>query len=77
MNIFEYDGEEFDRKLDEVFNNMDKNTLKKELMKCGLIFVNKEGNDMWTEWIETIPLDVDNRNKGADETSIEDYFLDD
>lgn len=33
MNIFEYDGEEFDRKLDEVFNNMDKNTLKKELMK--------------------------------------------
>ena len=77
MNIFEYDGEEFDRKLDEVFNNMDKNTLKKELMKCGLIFVNKEGNDMWTEWIETISLDVDNRNKGADETSIEDYFLDD
>ena len=46
-------------------------------MKCGLIFVNKEGNDMWTEWIETIPLDVDNRHKGADETSIEDYFLDD
>ena len=77
MNIFEYDGEEFDRKLDEVFNNMDKNTLKKELMKCGLIFVNKEENDMWTEWIETIPLDVDNRHKGADETSIEDYFLDD
>lgn len=74
MNIFEYDGEEFDKKLDEVFNNMDKNTLKKELMKCGLIFVNREENDMWTEWIETIPLDVDNRHKGNDKTSIEDYF---
>ena len=32
---------------------------------------------MWTEWIETIPLDVDNRHKGAVEASIEDYFLDD
>ena len=32
---------------------------------------------MWTEWIETIPLDVDNRHKGADETLIKDYFLDD
>ena len=77
MNIFEYDGEEFDKKLDEIFNNMDKNTLKKELMKCGLIFANREGNDMQTEWIETIPLDVDNRCKGIDKTSIEDYFLDD
>lgn len=77
MNVFEYDGEEFDKKLDEVFNNMDKNTLKKELIKCGLIIVNREGNDMWTEWIETIPLDVDNRYKGTDKTSIEDYFLDD
>lgn len=56
---------------------MDKNTLKKELMKCGLIFVNKEENDMWTEWIETIPLDVDNSYKGTDKTLIEDYFLDD
>ena len=32
---------------------------------------------MWTEWIETIPLDVDNRYKGTDKTSIENYFLDD
>ena len=56
---------------------MDKNTLKKELIKCGLIFVNREENDMWTEWIETIPLNVDNRYKGTDKTLIEDYFLDD
>ena len=32
---------------------------------------------MWTEWIEAIPLDVDNRCKGTDKTLIEDYFLDD
>ena len=63
MNIFEYDGEEFDKKLDEVFNNMDKNTLKKELIKCGLIFVNREENDMWTEYIKTVPLDVDKKSK--------------
>ena len=29
MNVFEYNREEFDKKLDEIFNNMDKNTLKK------------------------------------------------
>ncbi len=32
---------------------------------------------MWTEYIETIPLDVDTRSKRTDETLIEDYFLDD
>ena len=37
MNIFEYDGEEFDRKLDEIFNKMDSNKLKKELIECGLV----------------------------------------
>ncbi len=36
MNIFEYDGEEFDKKLDEIFSNTDKEKLKKELIKCGL-----------------------------------------
>lgn len=63
MNVFEYDREEFDKKLDEIFNNMDKNTLKKELMKCGLIFVNREENDMWAEYIKTVPLDVDKKSK--------------
>ena len=29
MNIFEYDGEEFDKKLDEIFANIDKEELKK------------------------------------------------
>ena len=38
MNIFEYDGEEFDRKLDEVFNNMDKNTLKKRINEMRINF---------------------------------------
>lgn len=36
MNIFEFDGEEFDKKLDEIFSNMDKEKLKKELIECGL-----------------------------------------
>ena len=32
-------------------------------MKCGLIFVNREENDMWTEYIKTVPLDVDKKSK--------------
>ena len=36
MNIFEYDGEEFDRKLEELFQNIEKEQLKKELVECGL-----------------------------------------
>lgn len=36
MNIFEYDGEEFDKKLDEIFANINKEKLKKELIECGL-----------------------------------------
>lgn len=36
MNIFEYDGEEFDKKLDEIFKNVNKEQLKKELIECGL-----------------------------------------
>ena len=44
MNIFEYDGEKFDRKLDEIFNKMDSNKLKKELIECGLIFAETEKN---------------------------------
>ena len=36
MNIFEYDGEEFDKKLEEIFQNIDKEQLKKELIECGL-----------------------------------------
>ena len=36
MNIFEYEGEEFDKKLDEIFANIDKEELKRELIDCGL-----------------------------------------
>lgn len=36
MNIFEYDGEEFDKKLEELFKNINKKQLKKELIECGL-----------------------------------------
>ena len=36
MNIFEYDGEEFDKRLDELFNSIDKEQLKRELVECGL-----------------------------------------
>ncbi len=40
MNIFEYDGEEFDKKLDEIFDKIDSNELKKELLECGLVINN-------------------------------------
>lgn len=36
MNIFELEGEEFDKKLDEIFSNINKEELKKELIECGL-----------------------------------------
>lgn len=37
MNIFEYEGKEFDKKLDEIFSNINKEELKKELIECGLV----------------------------------------
>lgn len=37
MNIFEYDGEEFNKKVDEIFNNTNPKQLKKDLLECGLI----------------------------------------
>lgn len=36
MNIFEYEGEEFDKKLDEIFENIDTEDLFQELIECGL-----------------------------------------
>lgn len=36
MNIFEYNGEEFDKKLDEIFKNINREQLKKDLIECGL-----------------------------------------
>lgn len=37
MNIFEYNGEEFNQETDKIFNNISKNQLKKELIECGLV----------------------------------------
>lgn len=80
MNIFEYNDKEFDKILNEVFDNIDENVLKRQLMECGLIFTKAEQdqligrrNDMWTEWIETIPLDVE-KTTSTSGFSIEDYF---
>lgn len=36
MNIFEYEGKEFDKKLDEIFKDINKEKLKQELIECGL-----------------------------------------
>ena len=36
MNIFEYEGKEFNKKLDEIFKKLDKEKLKKDLIECGL-----------------------------------------
>ncbi len=37
MNIFKYEGKEFDKKLDELFDNISKEELKSELIECGLV----------------------------------------
>lgn len=37
MNIFKYDGKEFDGKLNEIFDNIDKEKLKQELIECSLV----------------------------------------
>lgn len=37
MNIFEYKGKEFNQEIDKIFNNINKNQLKKELIECGLV----------------------------------------
>lgn len=37
MNIFEYNGKEFDEKLDEIFKDVNQNELKQELIECGLV----------------------------------------
>ena len=36
MNIFKYEGKEFNKKLDEIFNNISTDELKKELIECDL-----------------------------------------
>lgn len=36
MNIFEYNDKEYDKKLEEIFSNIDKEQLKKDLISCGL-----------------------------------------
>ena len=41
MNIFKYEGKEFDKKIDEIFKDIKKEELKKELVKCGLV-LNKD-----------------------------------
>lgn len=45
MNIFDYNGKEFDKKLDNIFNNIDKDNLMKELIDCGLEVKGKEDNN--------------------------------
>ena len=37
MNIFSYEGKEFNKKVDEIFNNINPKQLKKDLLECGLI----------------------------------------
>ena len=41
MNIFKLDEKEFDKKIDEIVDNIDPNTLLKELISCGLKIENK------------------------------------
>lgn len=36
MNIFDYNEEEFNKKLEEIFKNISSEKLIKELIECGL-----------------------------------------
>lgn len=36
MNIFNLDEKEFDKKIDEIFDNIDPNVLLEDLISCGL-----------------------------------------
>lgn len=42
MNIFSLDEKEFDKKIDEIFDNIDPETLMKDLVSCGLKVEKKE-----------------------------------
>lgn len=42
MDIFELNDEEFDKKLDEIFENIDTEELFQELIECGLEVNNNE-----------------------------------
>lgn len=36
MNIFKYNGKDFDEKINEIFDNISNDDLKEELISCGL-----------------------------------------
>ena len=42
MDIFKLNDEEFDKKLDEIFENIDTEELFQELIECGLAVNNNE-----------------------------------
>jgi hypothetical protein len=42
MDIFELNDDEFDKKLDEIFENIDTEELFQELIECGLEVNNNE-----------------------------------
>ena len=42
MDIFKLNDKEFDKKLDEIFANIDKEDLFQELIECGLEVNNNE-----------------------------------
>ena len=46
MNIFKYEGKEFDRKLDEIFKKINKDQLKRELIECGLEIKKNKKDEM-------------------------------
>lgn len=52
MNIFDYEGEEFDKKLEELFQNIDKEQFKKELVECGLEIKTQVYSAEYEEFLE-------------------------
>lgn len=54
MNIFKLNEKDFNKKIDEIFNNIAKDTLKEELIECGLKI--KEGFNMDKEDIEQMQI---------------------
>lgn len=73
MNIFEYDGEEFDKRLDELFNSIDKEKLKRELVECGLEIETQVYSAKHQDFFETLD-DFENVEE-ISKIEIEDSFI--